>query len=106
MLSNFRCSNHDLMIERGRHLGIDRALRLCPLCKESNLSVVEDEYHLFFDCPKYEPLRLIYFKPYWNRCRNEHVFNSIFTLNNIATIRSVAKYLVEAFHVRKQFLEK
>ena len=94
------------MIERGRHIGIDKALRVCLLCKELNVSVVEDEYHLFFECPKYEPLRRIYLKAYWKRCINEHVFNSTLTLNNKATIRSVAKHLVEAFHVRKQFLEK
>ena len=74
------------MIGRGRHLGIDRALRLCPLCKELNLSVVEDEYHLFVDCSKYESLILICLKPYWNHCIYEHLFSNIFTLNNIATI--------------------
>ena len=47
-LSSFRCSAHDLMIEKGRHLSIDRHLRFCPLCVKNNISVVEDEYHFFF----------------------------------------------------------
>ena len=94
------------MIERGRHLRIDIALRLCPVCKELNLSVVEDEYHLFFDCPKSEPLLLIYFKPYWKVVEMNMCSIVFFTINNIAIIRSVAKYLVKTFHVRKQFLEK
>ena len=28
-ISNFRCSCHNLMIENGRHIGIDRNLRYC-----------------------------------------------------------------------------
>ena len=28
-LTNFRCSTHDLMVEKGRHLSIDRQLRFC-----------------------------------------------------------------------------
>ena len=43
--SNFRCSGHKLMIEKGRHLNIERNLRFCPLCQMKNLSVIEDEYH-------------------------------------------------------------
>ena len=32
VLSNFRCSCHSLMIEKGRQLGIDRNYRYCPFC--------------------------------------------------------------------------
>ena len=32
VLANFRCSSHDLMIEKGRHNGIDRIYRFCPIC--------------------------------------------------------------------------
>ena len=60
MLSNFRCSNHDLMIEKERHLGIDRQLRICPICNQKNLNI-EDEFHFFFECMEYENLRLLYF---------------------------------------------
>ena len=47
-LSNFRCSSHTLMIEKGRHLSIDRNLRFCPLCIKNNIYVIEDEFHFFF----------------------------------------------------------
>ena len=32
ILANFRCSPHCLMIERGRHIGLDRIYRNCPIC--------------------------------------------------------------------------
>ena len=72
MLSNFRCSNHDLMIEKGRHLGIDRQLRICPLCKQKkkkkkNLNIIEDEFHFFFECMEYENLGLHYCNENWLR---------------------------------------
>ena len=47
-LSNFRCSTPTLMIEKGRHLAIDRHLRFCSLCIKNNVYVIEDEFHFFF----------------------------------------------------------
>ena len=32
VLANFRCSSHDLMIEKGRHNGIDIMYRFCSIC--------------------------------------------------------------------------
>ena len=43
-LCRFRCSGHNLMIEKGRHLNIERSLRLCQFC---NANVIEDEYHFY-----------------------------------------------------------
>ena len=40
-LSNFRCSGHCLMIEKGRHVNIDRDYRFCPLCLRQNIYSVE-----------------------------------------------------------------
>ena len=61
ILSDFRCSSHSLMIERGRHLSIDRKYRFCPICEKNSIYVIEDEYHFFFECRVYEELRRIYF---------------------------------------------
>ena len=57
VLANFRCSAHELMIEKGRHLGIDRNFRNCPICLKRNVYVIEDEFHFMMVCPEYEPLR-------------------------------------------------
>ena len=45
------------MIEKGRHLSIDRDLKCCPLCIKNKIDVVEDEFHFFFECNEYEMLR-------------------------------------------------
>ena len=106
MLSNFRCSNHDLMIEKGRHLGIDRQLRICPLCKQKkNLNIIEDEFHFFFECMEYENLRLLYFNKNWLRNKNRNKFHRILELKDRGTVLKVSKFLVDAFNLRKALLE-
>ena len=54
-LSRFRLSNHNLMIEKGRHAKptIESQLRFCYFCK----SLVEDEEHFLTFCPLYSPHR-------------------------------------------------
>ena len=42
-LSRLRCSVRRLMIEEGRFRGIERNLRIYPLCP---MHIIEDEYHL------------------------------------------------------------
>ena len=49
--SNFRCSNHDLMIERGQEITV-----FCPLCLDENMYIIEDEFHFFYECPTYDDL--------------------------------------------------
>lgn len=46
--SKFRLSNHKLMIETGRHKGIEASLRHCPFCPNT----VENEIHFLLDCKR------------------------------------------------------
>jgi hypothetical protein len=56
----FRLSNHKLMIESGRHKGIENAdERFCPFCPE----VVENEFHFLFICPIYRIPREEFISP-------------------------------------------
>ena len=49
--AKFRCSDHKLNIEVGRHYNIPREERICSFCLEnSSISVIEDEFHVFFQC--------------------------------------------------------
>ena len=49
-VTKFRLSNHKLMIEVGRHQGIeDEKQRFCPFCPQD----VENESHFLFSCPVY-----------------------------------------------------
>ena len=56
-LSRFRCSNHKLQIEAGRHVGLTRDDRICMLC---NLNEIENEIHFLLKCPLYDDLRSKY----------------------------------------------
>ena len=44
--TKLRLSNHNLMIEKGRHLNIENNLRLCPFCPNA----IEDEIHFITKC--------------------------------------------------------
>ena len=54
-LSKMRLSNHYLMIEKGRHLKIDKTERFCPFCPNH----VETELHFLLQCKTFSPLRRI-----------------------------------------------
>ena len=56
-ITKFRCSDHGLEIEIGRHKNISVENRICKMCK----SKVETEEHFLRFCPKYDNLRLRYF---------------------------------------------
>ena len=52
-ISKIRLSNHDLMIEKGRHLKIRKEQRFCPFCP----NIVETEHHFILNCGTFLPLR-------------------------------------------------
>ncbi len=53
-LCRFRCSNHNLPIEIGRHTGIPREERFCTKC---NSGKIGDELHTLLECPHYDKER-------------------------------------------------
>ena len=69
-LAKLRTSNHDLMIEKGRHHGTEVTTTACEQC---DMQRVEDEYHFLLECPKYDDLRLKYlprhYVNYPDRCK-------------------------------------
>ena len=56
ILSRIRLSSHQLAIEKGRHINIERKQRKCPLCTCD----IEDELHFILICPKYIDPRKTY----------------------------------------------
>ena len=105
ILSTFRCSTHELMIEKGRHNNIDRYLRYCPLCFIANVQAVEDEVHFFFFCPSYERIRNMYFSPHWLRNRTKESFCRIMASQTNDCVYRVAYFLYNAFQYRREFLK-
>jgi len=56
-LSRFKCSNHHLEVECGRHAkpeSVPRRDRVCHLC---SLGAVKDEDHLLLVCPTHHDIR-------------------------------------------------
>ena len=101
ILSNFRCSGHNLMIEKGRHMNVDRHLRFCPHCLKHDIHVVEDERHFLLTCPLYEELRQIHFLECWKRTTIcEQLFVNIMSDDNKKNILCVARFLKHAFDLR------
>ena len=104
-LSNFRCSGHNLMIEKGRHMNIDRQLRFCNYCVKQDSHIVEDEKHFLLICPLYETLRQIHFIERWKSAYIcDQLFVNIMTDSNRKSIQSVARFLKHAFDLRNEEL--
>ena len=67
ILTKFRISSHNLMIEKGRHYGIPREERICPNCKL-------EEVHFLLSCPCHSQSRINLLSMISMRC---HLFNSL-----------------------------
>ena len=52
-LTRFRLSNHNLMIEKGRHQNMNFLDRTCPFCPGQ----IENEFHFLIKCKTYSKLR-------------------------------------------------
>ena len=100
-IANFRCSSHNLAIEKGRHNNVEREFRFCKFCLQRNVYVIEDEFHFFMVCPMYNTLRDMYFRPEWKMNINEQKFYRIMKLSDARSLLLISKFLVSAFEYRK-----
>ena len=92
-LTRFRISAHNLNIEKGRHLNINREQRICNKC---NMKVIENEYHFLLVCPFYTNIRKTYLKPYFCHWPNVHKFESLMKSTHTKTILNLSKYIYYA----------
>ena len=100
-MTKFRLSNHNLMIEKGRHLNLVINERKCPFCLS-----IEDEKHFLLDCNVYSPLRnelIITVEKSLNIANlrgrgNEALFKYLLGNNKVAPM--VAKYLSNTLDLR------
>lgn len=105
-LSKIRLSNHDLMIEKGRHLKIDKTERFCPFCP----NLVETEEHFLLHCKTFSTLRKIPMSeaasivPSLNQCSVWDKFITLLTNENISN--QVGDYIHRALHCRRFLLNK
>jgi hypothetical protein len=99
-LSNFRCSSHQLMIEKGRHIGLPVEDRICFHCKQS----VENEYHFVIVCPLYSDLRNLYIPQKYFAAPNLHGFHLLISNTNVEVLRKLAMYLYYANKIRDSYV--
>ena len=52
VLTRWRLSCFDLMIEKGRYMSLPREERICSFC-----DTIEDEHHVIFNCRAYDSIR-------------------------------------------------
>lgn len=100
-LANFRCSSHQLMIEKGRHIGLALEDRLC-ICGDNS---IEDEYHFVLICPLYSNLRSTYIAPKYYTAPNLHKFYMLMANKQTEVIRKLAMYLFYANKKRESYLK-
>ena len=99
-ITKLRLSNHDLCIERGRHLGIDKSERYCPFCP----NIIETEEHFLLQCTVFDTLRSKYLK-FELRPPNCNL-EFIYLLTEESALQHVGIFLHKAFQLRKYLCEK
>jgi len=69
------------MIEKGRHMKIDRTYRFCPLSLQKNVYFIENEFSFSrFNCPVHADIRERYYIDGWlTHYISEHLFVQIDT---------------------------
>ena len=101
-LTRFRLSSHELLIEKGRHLHIQREDRLCKYC---NINMVENEYHFLLVCPKYANLRKEYLTNYYCRLPSFEKIKSLMSSKSQNNLINLSKYIYFASELRSKLAE-
>ena len=106
-ISKIRLSNHNLMIEKGRHLGLDINQRNCPFCTKD---LLEDESHLLLTCKTFSHLRENLFSvaketiPTFEHLSKEEQLKQLLINDNI--IHATGTFLHKALTVRRFLLNR
>jgi hypothetical protein len=99
-LTQLRVSSHSLHIETGRYGSgrVERERRVCRVC---DCGEIEDEYHFLLICPVYENLRSQLIKSYYTTRPSMFKCVELLTGCNKSQLRKLAKYIFQAFELRK-----
>ena len=96
IITKFRCSDHILEVEAGRHKNLKVEERICKIC---NMDDIESEAHFLQQCPAYTKIRTHYFG---NIEPNKWI--DILACKDICTSYKLANYLDKSFKLRKNML--
>ena len=95
-ISKFRCSDHILEIEIGRHKKLKVEERICKICKMA----VETEEHFLRFCPKYKQLR----SRYLGNISNFSEWVQILKCEDKKSSYNLANFLMKGFKIRKHLM--
>ena len=105
-MTKLRLSNHQLMIEKGRHMNIEKELRFCPLCPET----IEDEVHFLICCKAYKEERRALFLEVNKANRGFQYTSNLekfkFLLKNKDTIRVTSQFIKQNNQKRKAIIDR
>ena len=102
VLAKFRCSDHKLRVETGRHEGLVRELRFCEACFKDGNKLIDDEYHMLVECKNLAELRAKYLpKFYLNNPSEVKCIELISTKSNYL-LKAIALFLKAAM---KRYVE-
>ena len=96
VIARFKCSDHQLEIEKGRHKRPEKTPRERRFCRICDNTSIETEKHFLTECKLYDQIKLKY-----DLCGIE-ISDGFFNNVNPSTI---AQYLNEAFELRKEYLD-
>ena len=91
-LLQFRIGSHKLPVNNRKHFNVPRADRHCTHCDQS---IMGDEIHFLYECPKLNNLRVKYmYSPDIRREPNVFNFVNIMQTNDPVTIGNLAKFIL------------
>ena len=91
-----RLCSHNLAIEQGRYINVDRRCRYCKYCSTE----IEDEMHFILLCPLYVHLRKTFIKPYYWRKPSVFKLVQLLSTTNVKELCSLGKYIYRSFQLR------
>ena len=97
-ISKFRCSDHRLEIEVGRHKKTKREERYCTFCPNE----IENESHFLSKCPSYKSLRLNLFN---KETIDTHFEKDILACKDKSLTVKLGLYLDKALKKRDIFID-
>ena len=99
-LTKFRLSNHELMIEKGRHQGLEENQRICPTCRNE----IETEQHFLITCTTYQVHREKLMEDVANISTTFTEMDEnekfVFLINEPCVSKLIGKYLSKTLSVR------
>ena len=105
MLTKLRLSNHQLMIEIGRHKKLPKEERICQICHDG----IEDEIHFLIKCKTLQQLRQPLLASCYESRPNFDFYTDkekfIFIMTTPHLMGNVSKFVYSAFKERELILD-